>query len=130
MKMRFVIAAALLAPVALAAQTAGPPPAYHFAPARNWMNDPNGLVYYDGEYHLFFQYNPEGDRWGHMSWGHAVSRDLMTWKELPVAIPETDVMAFSGSAVIDWRNTSGFGKGMGHERQNRLLPANVRIPIA
>lgn len=87
-------------------------PSYHFGPARNWMNDPNGLVYLDGEYHLFFQYNPYGDRWGHMNWGHAVSRDLMTWRELPVAIPETaDVMAFSGSAVVDWNNTSGFGQG-------------------
>ena len=85
-------------------------PAFHFAPARNWMNDPNGLVYYEGEYHLFYQYNPHGDRWGHMSWGHAVSRDLITWTELPVALPETDIMAFSGSAVIDWTNSSGFGR--------------------
>lgn len=93
------------------AQQADPRPALHFAPARNWMNDPNGLVYYDGEYHLFFQYNPYGDRWGHMSWGHAVSRDLVTWQELPVALHETpDVMAFSGSAVIDWDNSSGYGR--------------------
>lgn len=84
-------------------------PGYHFAPARNWNNDPNGLVYYDGEYHLFYQYNPYGDRWGHMSWGHAVSRDLVSWEELPVAIPETEVQAFSGGAVVDWNNTSGFG---------------------
>jgi len=94
------------------AQRPDPRPTYHFAPAANWMNDPNGLVYYDGEYHLFFQYNPHGDRWGHMNWGHAVSLDLVHWEELPIAIPETaDVMAFSGSAVVDWNNTTGFGKG-------------------
>ncbi|MEP9402108.1 glycoside hydrolase family 32 protein [Sphingomonas sp. VNH70] len=96
----------------VSAQRPDPRPTYHFAPQRNWMNDPNGLVYYDGEYHLFFQYNPHGDRWGHMNWGHAVSRDLVHWQELPIAIPETaDVMAFSGSAVVDWNNTTGFGKG-------------------
>lgn len=83
---------------------------YHYTPAKNWMNDPNGLVYFDGEYHLFYQYNPFGDRWGHMSWGHAVSRDLVHWEELPVALPEEGgVMIFSGSAVVDWNNTSGFG---------------------
>lgn len=103
--------AATLVPSAALAQREDPRPVYHYAPARNWMNDPNGLVYYEGEYHLFYQYNPHGDRWGHMSWGHAVSRDLVHWQELPVAIPETDVMAFSGSAVIDWHNTSGFGRG-------------------
>ena len=63
-------------------------PQFHFTPAQNWMNDPNGMVYYQGEYHLFFQYNPFGDTWGHMSWGHAVSKDLVHWKELPLAIPE------------------------------------------
>lgn len=108
-------AAALLAAVPMSAlpQETAPisRPAYHFQPAANWMNDPNGLVFYEGEYHLFFQYNPYGDRWGHMSWGHAVSPDLVHWQELPVAIPETDVMAFSGSALIDWQNTSGLGQG-------------------
>ena len=75
------------------------------------MNDPNGLVYYEGEYHLFYQYNPFGDKWGHMSWGHAVSPDLVHWKHLPLALAEENgVMIFSGSAVMDWNNTSGFGK--------------------
>ncbi len=74
------------------------------------MNDPNGLLYYKGEYHLFFQHNPKENIWGNMSWGHAVSSDLYNWEELPVAIPCTDdVGIFSGSAVIDYENTSGFG---------------------
>ena len=86
-------------------------PQFHFTPKKNWMNDPNGLIYVDGEYHLYFQYNPEGINWGHMSWGHAVSKDLLHWKELPVAIPEDDkYMIFSGSAVLDKENTAGFGK--------------------
>ncbi|MFZ0828619.1 MAG: GH32 C-terminal domain-containing protein [Verrucomicrobiia bacterium] len=86
-------------------------PQYHFTPEKNWMNDPNGLVYYEGEYHLFYQYNPFGDKWGHMSWGHAVSPDMVHWQHLPLALPEADgVMIFSGSAVVDWNNTSGFGK--------------------
>ena len=86
-------------------------PQFHFTPEKNWMNDPNGMVYYDGEYHLFYQYNPFGYRWGHMSWGHAVSPDLVRWEHLPVALlEENGVMIFSGSAVVDWKNTSGFGR--------------------
>ena len=84
-------------------------PQFHFTPARHFMNDPNGLVFYKGEYHLFYQHNPLGERWGHMSWGHAVSPDLLHWQHLPVALHEADgVMIFSGSVVVDWRNTSGF----------------------
>lgn len=82
--------------------------AYHFSPEQNWMNDPNGLVYYKGEYHMFYQYNPEGTTWGNMSWGHAVSTDLVHWEHLPVALEMEDgVMIFSGSAVVDQNNTSG-----------------------
>jgi fructan beta-fructosidase len=85
-------------------------PQFHFTPAKNWINDPNGLVFVDGAYHLFFQYNPYGDKWGHMSWGHAVSTDLQRWQELPVAIPEDEkYMIFSGSVVVDKSNSSGFG---------------------
>lgn len=93
-------------------------PAFHFTPQKNWTNDPNGLVYLDGEYHLFYQYNPYGTRWGHMSWGHAVSSDLLHWNHLPVALEEyTDpstgdsTMIFSGTVVVDQKNTAGFGKG-------------------
>lgn len=115
-RLAWVLAAALFG--AAAPVGAVPPPAYnqlyrpqvHFSPARHWMNDPNGLVYFDGWYNLFFQYNPYGSHWGHMSWGHARSRDLLHWQNLPVAIPEgRRFMIFSGSAVVDWRDTSGFG---------------------
>jgi fructan beta-fructosidase len=86
-------------------------PQFHFTPEKNWMNDPNGMLFYEGEWHLFYQYNPFGNKWGHMSWGHAVSRDLMSWEHLPLALAEEDgIMIFSGSAVVDWKNTSGFGK--------------------
>ncbi len=86
-------------------------PQFHFTPAKNWANDPNGLVFYKGEYHLFYQYNPFGELWRHMSWGHAVSKDMLRWKHLQLALPEEDgIMMFSGSAVIDWKNSSGFGK--------------------
>ena len=84
-------------------------PQIHFSPRQHWTNDPNGLVYFRGEYHLFFQFNPFGDVWGHMSWGHAVSKDLLHWHELPVAIPEKDQeMVFTGSVVVDSTNSSGF----------------------
>lgn len=99
------------------AQPASPEPyrpQYHFSPPKNWINDPNGLLYYNGEYHVFTQSNPFANVWGHMSWGHAVSKDLLHWEPLPLAIPEfmhpdgkTQTAIFSGSAVIDRGNKSG-----------------------
>ena len=87
-------------------------PQIHFTPPSNFMNDPNGLVFFDGEYHLFYQHNPFGDRWGHMSWGHAVSRDLLHWEHLPVALREENgIMIFSGSAVVDRTDSSGLCGG-------------------
>ncbi|MES2439693.1 MAG: glycoside hydrolase family 32 protein [Verrucomicrobiota bacterium] len=110
----FGIGGALIAALPATASADGEPfrPQFHFTPERNWMNDPNGLVYYAGEYHLFFQYNPYGIGGANKSWGHAVSRDLVRWEELPVAIPYADgIEIYSGSAVIDWNNTSGFQTG-------------------
>ena len=86
-------------------------PAYHFSPAAHWMNDPNGMVYYQGTYHLFFQYYPDGMVWGPMHWGHATSTNLTSWKEQPIALFPDDLgYIFSGSAVVDANNTAGFGK--------------------
>ena len=86
-------------------------PQFHFSPESKWMNDPNGMVYYDGEYHLFYQYYPDSTVWGPMHWGHAVSRDLVHWEHLPTALyPDSLGYIFSGSALVDWNNTSGFGK--------------------
>jgi levanbiose-producing levanase len=85
-------------------------PALHYTPQKNWMNDPNGLVYDRGLYHLFYQYNPHGNQWGNMSWGHATSKDLIHWSERPVAMANNAVEEiFSGSIVVDGHNTSGLG---------------------
>lgn len=86
-------------------------PQYHFSPKAHWMNDPNGMVYIKGTYHLFFQYYPDGTTWGPMHWGHATSKDMVRWQEQPIALyPDSLGLIFSGSAVVDVANTSGFGK--------------------
>jgi fructan beta-fructosidase len=83
---------------------------FHFTPERMWMNDPNGMVYYDGEFHLFYQHYPDDNVWGPMHWGHAISTDLIHWQHMPIAIyPDSLGWIFSGSAVADLNNTSGFG---------------------
>jgi fructan beta-fructosidase len=139
--MRTPLAVTLLA-AALALAASGPDdpwrPLDHFTPPRNFMNDPNGLVQLGGEYHLFYQHNPEGDTWGHMSWGHAVSPDMLRWKDLPVALREEGgIMVFSGSAVHDRRNTSGLCEGRpqaclvaiytghGHDLQTQNLAVSI-----
>src|ERR1700684_4211611 len=86
-------------------------PQVHFSPAEKWMNDPNGMVFYKGVYHLFFQYYPNATIWGPMHWGHAESADMIHWKQMPIALyPDSLGYIFSGSAVVDSSNTSGFGK--------------------
>lgn len=121
MRLRPVVAAWSASAVTLALVTSSPAlaadpesdpfrPEIHFSPAQHWINDPNGPVWFDGQYHLFFQHNPEGSQWGNMSWGHAVSTDLVRWEERPLAIPYSErEHIFSGSVVVDERNTSGFG---------------------
>jgi fructan beta-fructosidase len=88
-------------------------PQFHFSPPSMWMNDPNGMVYYAGEYHLFYQYHPQGDKWGPMHWGHAITRDLVHWEHLPIALaPDSLGYIFSGSVVVDHNNTTGFKTGV------------------
>ena len=87
-------------------------PRFHFTPNQGWMNDPNGMIHLNGQYHLFFQHYPDGTVWGPMHWGHATSNDLVQWKEQPIALyPDSIGMIFSGSAVLDKNNTSGLGRG-------------------
>ena len=86
-------------------------PQFHFSPPEKWMNDPNGMVWYEGEYHLFYQFYPDSNVWGPMHWGHALSRDLAGWEHLPIALyPDSLGYIFSGSVVADRENTSGFGR--------------------
>ncbi len=86
-------------------------PEYHFSPLYGWMNDPNGMVYANGTYHLYYQHNPYGSTWQNMSWGHATSEDLVNWKHQPVAIvPDEHGAIFSGSAILDKENSAGFGE--------------------
>ncbi|MGA8069329.1 MAG: glycoside hydrolase family 32 protein [Terriglobales bacterium] len=109
-----MLAILMLAIGAAAAENYDEPyrPQFHFTPAKNWTNDPNGPIFYQGEYHLFYQHNPFGNEWGHMSWGHAVSRDLVHWQHLPLALAEENgIMIFSGSTVVDWHNSSGLCTG-------------------
>ena len=102
-------------------------PQIHFSPKANWMNDPNGMVYHNGIYHLFFQYYPDSTVWGPMHWGHATSKDLVHWKEEPIALyPDSLGTIFSGSAVVDKNNTSGFGKNGKGAFGSNLYPSRCQ----
>src|SRR6478672_4129258 len=86
-------------------------PQIHFSPKQKWMNDPNGMVFFNDQYHLFYQYYPDSTVWGPMHWGHAISNDLVHWKPLPIALyPDSNGYIFSGSTVVDINNTAGFSK--------------------
>ena len=107
-------------------------PAIHYTPEKNWMNDPNGLVFHKGVYHLYYQHNPSGNTWGNMSWGHATSKDLVHWEEQPLAI-STDAQedVFSGSIVVDKNNTSGLrqrGKPAPDRDLHQCLQGSVPAP--
>jgi len=114
------LAAASMAPVAAEPEADPYPdvdysqkyrPQFHFTSKRNWLNDPNGMVYYNGEYHLFLQHNPTGLHWANMHWGHAVSKDMVHWKQIRHALyPYAGGAIWSGSGAVDWKNTTGFGK--------------------
>lgn len=110
-------------------------PLFHYTPPSNWMNDPNGPYYYDGTYHLFYQYNPFENVWGHMSWGHATSEDLVIWQTFdPVLLEQKDFMIFSGCSILDLKNVTGLqsnenppvvlfftGYGYGRNKQNQNM---------
>ena len=86
-------------------------PNFHFTPQKGWMNDPNGMIFLNGQYHLFYQHYPAATVWGPMHWGHATSKDLLQWEHQPIALfPDSIGMIFSGSAVLDKNNTSGLGR--------------------